>query len=1051
MGYQSFTSANFSGGITDNPKIGDITTATTLDNFNILDDVSIESRSGSELLSTDIEITRSPNGQRINTFFTLNEKEFFLSGRRLYKYNESEMIEILGDTGNKAFDTGDYIDDPNEPMSKTVHFSFAEWRNHMFITNDKNSKSIKVFYDGITSSYKVLTSGLPEYTTDPTMSYSANTNSYIYALVFVRPYNVNNVLFEDWSSTHFKQITDGPADISADNVTLSVFQTIDNSDQFNYGLADIKVKIFRTIKGGQNFHLVGETDVNSGANIVDTLNDNDLQTMQELYINGGVLDYDQPIPSKYVEIVNNVGYYGNFKDKPYRIMYSSVDPDSVPGSFYVDLDDDITGLTSVNKIMIAFTKKSTYRLEGSVDSLGMGMITAVLIDSAVGCVSDNSIAKSTYGSYFAGNTGFCFTDGYKLIKISDKFNETYSSITKTIKVGDKKVDKARQIIGRYDKIEKKMYFACQKNDNSLMNDSFFIFYERYGIKQTGTFATWSGISFNPIAMHINNDNEIIRSDIFGYIYIHKSKYRSDISPNYAKALPEWGHDAIIWEYVSSELDGGNRTVRKWWSKIAVRSKNISNLSLQPSSANDGLQSFKETGVVNIKDQLRYNTPYVLWEDAGNDYKWENARDINHIRYIAKNGLRSYTKQIKLTNGFVEIEKSDDMCTGEVSVLWNTDIYEFADNVKMFHNTILNVVSDDNTRLFLCENNTLYIDNGGTFGEITSPLNGDLHGVGYVNGEFAVIGQHNGTESIAFSPLLPSWDIKPVTAGELNKIKYKDGVYVVIGKNGSCYNSTNKNTWNLGSTGFGSNNINDICVASDKIYIVGDNGKLSVSSDGENWFQKTTGTTKDLLTVASDNSKVITMGKDGIALFSVDDDLWTIIGTATSEDIKGLEYIGFWIYVANNGEYGISYDGTGFDNREINSFFNGHDTNGIYEFEGNIYVFSSYNSYHAKAILPSILKVTLTNTDYFWDKDSAGYYISFEDDEYTKDYLITDVIDDATIRIFDNVGRLINGTKKWIIRGIPKNEIVNIISYNLYYNIFSENFDTYSSNASEVNE
>jgi hypothetical protein len=68
----------------------------------------------------------------------------------------------------------------------------------------------------------------------------------------------------------------------------------------------------------------------------------------------------------------------------------------------------------------------------------------------------------------------------------------------------------------------------------------------------------------------------------------------------------------------------------------------------------------------------------------------------------------------------------------------------------------------------------------------------------------------------------------------------------------------------------------------------------------------------------------------------------------------------------------------------------------------------------------------------WPTDSVDYYITFNTDNYTKQYLITN-ISAGQLTYKDPLSSQPTGTGvQWLIKGYPKGEVFNILSYVLYY-------------------
>jgi hypothetical protein len=639
---------NFTGGITDNPTVGRLDKAEKYENLMPTDSGGLEVRAGSDFYHATVN--RTINGEPVNKFMELWGDFIIASGRSLYNIDPPTNESIIGPTGNRAFDAGN---------SGWTHYDYALWKEHLFIVNDYYSIPIKVWYNG--TNYSLVNSGMPKLASDPTVTAGgAGANSYIYAFLYYYTYTVNTVTFEDFGAVTQVLVTgaDSP-DSSA--ITLADIPIVTNGTTGNYDTANMKVYIYRTITGGSSFYL-NQTIDNGVTSTTDNMSDVTLLTQPELYINGGILDNDPPPKAKYIEIIDNIAYYANvYTDGEYmkfRVLQSKAnDPDSVPAANYIDIDGEITGISSINTIPIVFTETKTYRLDGIYDEFGDGYIRATVINDGVGCISNDSIQKGGNGIYFAGNIGFCFTDGREVIKISEDFNNTYKSIT---------LDDVYKgyIHSAYDKTNQRMYWTANRGTHDYA-DSIFVFHERYGIKPEGVFTVWSnGSSFRPSAIFFDDSGMMIRGDSTGYFFRHHKYYRNDPLYKIGVEPADWDKKAIIWDYVSSHLDGGNKKVRKWGTKCAVRCKNISNLSIQPYTANDGYQNWGTMQVIRRRDQADWDVErYIDWEDpAARALYWENTQDINEIRYFPQGKLRFFTKQFRLTNAFVVVQKSDDTLT-----------------------------------------------------------------------------------------------------------------------------------------------------------------------------------------------------------------------------------------------------------------------------------------------------------------------------------------------------------------------------------------------------
>jgi hypothetical protein len=67
----------------------------------------------------------------------------------------------------------------------------------------------------------------------------------------------------------------------------------------------------------------------------------------------------------------------------------------------------------------------------------------------------------------------------------------------------------------------------------------------------------------------------------------------------------------------------------------------------------------------------------------------------------------------------------------------------------------------------------------------------------------------------------------------------------------------------------------------------------------------------------------------------------------------------------------------------------------------------------------------------WPSDSQDYYISFASDSYTDNYLINS-ISGGVLTYLDASSGAPTGSQKWLIRGNPKGEVINMLSYIVYF-------------------
>ena len=93
---------------------------------------------------------------------------------------------------------------------------------------------------------------------------------------------------------------------------------------------------------------------------------------------------------------------------------------------------------------------------------------------------------------------------------------------------------------------------------------------------------------------------------------------------------------------------------------------------------------------------------------------------------------------------------------------------------------------------------------------------------------------------------------------------------------------------------------------------------------------------------------------------------------------------------------------------------------------------------------AVLKnVTLTAPS-SWDTGIENYWISFEDDNYTQEYRILTRNSNTSITVLDPSNLLTTGLtgKKWVMRGYPKDALVQLMEYTLRYEMISSSQDSY---------
>lgn len=658
---QPFAVEDFSGGLTDNNFSGDMRTAAVVDNFVITPDKKLLTRPGSDLdnaVNSPLPLGNQRIGRLIN--YARNDQLFAQSGRQFYYRDQTgAYVNLLGAGNNPILSDG------------TVNnfVSTSEWNRQTFIVSDAFSKPVKI-YKNQAGQYKAQTVGMPALSTPPTVTPGAmGTRSYIYGFVYIYQYTVGTqTLIEQGPVTWVTNTQSG--DPSANPNLISNIPVVSNGSTDNYDTANITVQIYRSPNNLSNLYLIG-TVPNGTTTFSDNVSDTVAQNNVALYTNDGTLDYLQAPKSKYVHIVGNVGFYGYTQDAtgmhPYRVHQSVPgNPGFVPEITYVELEDEVKGLASVKSLPIALCKRIIYRLDGTFQSSGAGNVNPVKIHNSAGCISSESAVEAENYVFWAGNDGFYASDGYQVIKISDHLNQTYQRMLRAAK-------DVLRIQGRFDEINRRVYWSVQLNAQSLENDTLFVLDLRGGVTPNSTFTTWSGNSFRPSAIEVFN-GQLYRGDNNGFVFRHDSSFDTDPRVDISKVATSWARETILWNYTSNQINFGSSFFRKFVSRILIQAENLANTSIQVTASNDQGRKTRQLKPIRWKRNVTWDDEAVTWGSP--DCVWNAQGLIEQWRRFPAHGLRLSYLQLSFKNAFsiVRTSAADGRClidrTGKTAILTN---------------------------------------------------------------------------------------------------------------------------------------------------------------------------------------------------------------------------------------------------------------------------------------------------------------------------------------------------------------------------------------------
>jgi hypothetical protein len=618
----------------------------------------------------------------------MNDYLFTVRGQNIYRFDPVGGTFTL-------------ITAPNAvPMFKYggsgVYSSAAKWRNQLIVANTGQVSPVaherpKRIYEEVGGNPPVLKMhevGLEFYDgSSQVFTPIAGTGgkSYSYAIHYQYEYTVGDISFISVSTVYQKAVTTATdINVGGDRVEISGFDSITALDG-QYDINNITIEIYRTRDAGTTFYKVGDVANGTGGTFSDTVDDATLETNQTLYTTGGLVEHWPAPKCKYVTSVNDCIYYGNSLElkldsteshKPYRLYQSipsttgAIDP-----TYYLDLDDDIVGVSHISGTPIVFTDTFIYRVEGRLEADGTGDIRARVISETIGCASHTSIVKTSSGLYFAGRNGFYRTDGYNFTLLTPTLAETYKEFVSSRARREK-------IHASYDSTNERIYWSVADNDTE--NNIWFI----YNIKKDG-FTTGSGVSGFRSAQTIEVNDIIYRTDELGYVYAHAPEDISDLIRDENTAVASWSSVHIPFDYESVVVDGGNPSIKKWFAETTISVKSDTNLVY-------GLESINDDGRVrgDMKEVRRFGTFFwgdgnFVWGDP--DIQWRIPETESKQRHYPRRSMRARRKQLRIKPDDAIIYKSDIYATGtasyvdplkpskftvlldDVAITWPTDI------------------------------------------------------------------------------------------------------------------------------------------------------------------------------------------------------------------------------------------------------------------------------------------------------------------------------------------------------------------------------------------
>lgn len=517
------------------------------------------------------------------------------------------------------------------------------------------------------------------YKSEPTLTSAGGTGqNFIYTFVAHYRYSVGTSYFEDFGPTHQVTISNVGAP-NTNTISISLIPQITNGTTENWDTANIEWYIYRTVNSGTTHYFLGSV-TNGTTTYSDTTSDSTLDDNVQIYTAGGTLDNDTPVPAKFVTVANDITWYGHVKEaasiKKSRIRQSAkFDPDSCPESSFIDVDDEITGMSYVNIYPIVFCKKHIYRLEGFKDDQGRGTINKREISRTVGAINNNSIVIVPDGICFASTKGFYWTDGFKVFKISQSFDLRYLDLVDT-------ASKRARIYGEYDADNNRVYWACHKDGANDDNDIIYSLELSFGfrsvpgvsdaLESTFTELKPSSDSWSPTTLGFDENGEFVIGDKRGYLFKFSSGKYNDPKVDTTLTPTSWLTSAIVYDYKGPAFNCGSNHVKKISPDISVVIENAGNASIQIKERHDQYGQYKNLAEIRSRTGIVWrDSSATSWRADATDPIWRVFPIISEKRNFNTDPIRFIYKQVRITNALTILYKSDTMGTGTLDASLNT--------------------------------------------------------------------------------------------------------------------------------------------------------------------------------------------------------------------------------------------------------------------------------------------------------------------------------------------------------------------------------------------
>jgi len=592
---------------------------------------------------------------------------------------------VYEDNSGNLVTSGTVLDSNIDAYSTISGFG---WRGYDFMTISQNQSgrfnAYAMFRPDVTAAASVgVTLDSPKFLYDDTKVSGSNGQTR-YLLV----YSIENTANAN-SSGESTLVSYGMAYKTAtlpyqgNTVTL---HDIPRSDNYSDIDAPHLISLYRAVPPDLNtFYLVktisGAEQTGLTFNYVDTMTDTDLITKARYYESDGVVAMNRPPKHSCSCLIGNTAYYGNiavydgdsgynaqYIEQPYSIIQSmDGNPSMARDSFLLEVDEVVTGLSSIASSLIVFTTNKVYRYDGKYRNDGSGSYSRKVISEETGCISHASIVSTGQVVYFCGSNGVYMTDGYQVSKISvtGKYDisTTYESLIADYSGSDASVPTdiyRNKVTGHYDLSKDCIYWTmCNGTTQSnelLVYDMYNKMFSQFG----GNGAEYSALLIDDGFLTGGSGGDIMR-------------YHSDYDQDLIVKSPVT-YDYIPFVARTSATDFGDPSIKKWVQALTVTATADSKIAIKTLSYNDNGSSGKHMKPIVIDSVLLWRDVNMLWRDAA--LIWRTPPTRSFRRHFPKRGMRCRYKQVEFRPAVSQQYSSVAHGTATVSYLVEGDPANF---------------------------------------------------------------------------------------------------------------------------------------------------------------------------------------------------------------------------------------------------------------------------------------------------------------------------------------------------------------------------------------